>query len=93
MPIVVAIGSKDVNLDDLPLSSWERIEEIAGESWVRINPYTSARQARAVVTAAAEHVGADVAEVLGKLTPRTLLEMVRIVEDDKPEMYRDGVPQ
>ena len=96
MPIFVKLDDEhDYNLDALPISVWERIEELGGmDGWGECNPFKRARHARACIAAVAEHAGLpDVPALLAKVTPSTLMDYVRFDAGDEPKAYTDGVPQ
>lgn len=97
MPWRIQYDGHTLREGDITLAQAEHVEELTGESWLRINPYRSARHARAIVTvmyAAATGVQvADVAEKIGQIKVSDFLEMVDVVEDDTPQEYTDGFPR
>jgi predicted ArsR family transcriptional regulator len=83
--------------DDLTIEMAERIEEIVGEDWARLNPLRSAKHARAMLTVMhAAATGESEATVEKRVKPLRINEFVKMMqpaEDDLPVMYADGNPQ
>lgn len=82
---------------DLTLGGAEKVEELAGTTWLAFNPYRSAKQASALLAVlVAEGTGRTVEEVRGELAAMKvddILGCLEVVEDDLPVEYRDGNPR
>jgi len=95
VPIFVKVDDRSFDLDALPISAWERIEELGGlDGWGELNPFKRARHARACIAVVAELAGVvDVPALLATVTPANLMEFVSFDSGDQPKAYTDGSPQ
>lgn len=82
--------------DDLTIEMSERIEEIVGESWLRIAPIRSAKHARAILTVmhstATGEPEAEVEKRVKAMKNNDFIEALQPSEDDLPTLYQDGNP-
>jgi hypothetical protein len=94
VPFVVTVEGEEFNTDDLTLDETVAIEQGTGESWLSINPFQSAKQAREIIVVfLARRHGQDVArKIAGGMTLKQTLDGVKHVDSDLPEMWTDGMP-
>lgn len=82
--------------NDLTIGQAERIEDLTGESWLRIVPLRSAKHARAILVvmhAATTNEPEDAVSARVKdLKMSEFLKMYGTEDDDVPTMYLDGNP-
>lgn len=82
--------------DDLTIDMAERIEELVGESWLRLVPLRSAKHAKAILSVmhstAVGEPEAAVAKRVGALTVNAFATMIGAASDDLPQVYQDGNP-
>lgn len=82
--------------NDLTIGQAERIEDMTGETWLRIVPLRSAKHARSIlVVMHADAVGESddvVAARVKALKMSDFLKMYGTEDDDVPAMYTDGNP-
>lgn len=95
MPYVLSIGDGEYNTDDLTLDEAIAIEGEVSESWVYINPFRSAKHFKAIARVFLKREGKDDAAIATVLDPMTItaaLDSVKIIPDDLPDVYEDGLP-
>lgn len=88
MPLRVRVGDQAARSDDLTVEQLLGVEKATGKRWPEINPFASARDAFALVTAL---FGAD-AMTTARALPADVGQWVDIVDDDLPEAFRDCIP-
>lgn len=92
---VVGFAGQEWRTDDLTLDEAISIEETTGASWLEINPFRSAVHAKAIiVTFLARDMDRDAAMVkVGTASISEILDGVKAVKDDLPDVYEDGLPK
>ena len=92
MPFYFQHADHKVNLEDLPLDRWIKIEEACGLQWPEIltgKCIGDARVAKVVIEHAAEHLGIPVPP----LTLKAVVELITYApEETTPEQFVDGIP-
>lgn len=85
------IAGKVVRLDDLGIDEVEGALNGTGVNWYDFErrPYDSAKALVAFVKYLADDLGV---EAPMPLTPPKLNDLMKLVEDDVPEVYTDGMP-
>lgn len=82
---------------ELTIEQAEQVESLTGSTWLRINPYTSAKHAKALLAvlyaARTSSSYDDVVAKIGAIPVAEYLDMVKADEDDLPTEYTDGFPQ
>lgn len=75
----------------------EQVETLTGTTWLRINPYASAKHAKALLAvlyaARTDASYDDVVAKVGALPVTDYLDMVKTDDEDLPSEYTDGFPQ
>ena len=95
MPFKVTLGEGEAFLtDDLTLAEAIAIEKATGHSWYDINPFRSATDCQAIMVAfLSRTVAEDVAvKQVASMSLRDVLASVDVVADDRPQSYKDGMP-
>lgn len=82
---------------ELTIAEAEAIEDFLGMSWLQINPWRSAKQARGILAVLHEsrtgRARDDVYATLGTVTVTEFMQTnMGIEDDDKPGSYVDGNP-
>lgn len=82
---------------ELTIAQCEDVEDMLGLSWLQINPVRSAKQARGLLSVLhSDRTGKPRDEVfaaVGKLTAEAFtVDVLKLVDDDLPELYGDGMP-
>jgi hypothetical protein len=82
-----------VDIEDIPLDDFAKIQEQTGVEWWRVitSPLDNARAAQMLVEAASRVLGVPIPE---KLTPKTLVGMIE-VDNGKAnvsEVFEEGIP-
>lgn len=92
--VTVPNGGGSFFVDDLTLDEVCAVEEETGETWLRMNPARSARQARSIlVRFAARTLGdKEARRQVGSLSVRDVVGAIEVVEDDRPSEFHDGSP-
>lgn len=101
MPTFVNLDDARFNVDDLTLDECITVEREAGVTWLELNPFASARQAKAVVGAVARRLGKkDTLARLGNMKATDVIDLLEYVapdevkaEDDLPSEFVDGIPK
>lgn len=92
MPFYFKTDTHSVNLEDLPLDRWIKIEAECGAPWPEIltgKVIGDAKVAKAVIGQACEHLSIPVPE----LTLRSIVELIKFErEESTPEQFNDGIP-
>lgn len=94
MPYQIKVDGNTWRTDDLTLDEAIQIEIDADTNWGLINPFKSAKDAKAVLTAFMGRTDgrAGALNRVGKMTLTQILECIDIVEDDRPEQFEEGIP-
>lgn len=92
--VTIPNGGGSFFVDDLTLDEVCAVEDETGETWLRMNPARSARQARSImVRFAARSLGEKEAKrIVGGLSVRDVAGAIEVTEDDRPDEYQDGSP-
>jgi hypothetical protein len=87
-------GGGSFFVDDLTLDEVCVVEDETGESWLRMNPARSARQARAIMCRflARSKGDAEARKILGALKVSEVAAAITVVDDDRPSEYDNGSP-
>jgi hypothetical protein len=95
MPFIVTVGNREWRTDDLTLDEAIKIEEAIGRTWLEINPFRSAVDAKAImVTFLTREMAPDAAAAkVGALSLREVLDGVKTAKDDLPDTFEDGIPK
>lgn len=92
MPFIFTHGDRRLDLEDLPLDAWIKIQEATGLTWPEVltaKVLGDAKIASSVVAQCAAHLGIEVPT----LTLRSMLDAITIeVAENIPEQFNDGVP-
>jgi hypothetical protein len=83
-----------VTEDDLTLGEAEMVERVTGQSWAQIDPYTSARECRAILSVCLQSRtdldGAEAAKVAADVTVTEATEMLGTYEVVAPLVEHPG---
>lgn len=95
MPFIVSYAGQEWRTDDLTLDEAIVIQEVTGRSWLDINPFLSAVDAKAIIVEfLARDMDRDVAKAkVGAVSIREVLDGVKVAKDDLPDVYEDGNPK
>lgn len=91
MPIVFQYDGHELDIDDVPLSTYAEIERATGVEWYRLsaNPLQFAAAGEALAKACAARLNVE----LPTLTPRILVDLFDMrVGENRPTEYDEGVP-
>jgi hypothetical protein len=92
MPFYFQHADHKVNLEDLPLDRWIKIEEACGLQWPEVltgKCVGDAKVAKVVIEQAAEHLGIPVPT----LTLKSVVELITFDrEETTPDQFVDGIP-
>jgi hypothetical protein len=89
-------GEHVLSENDITIGQAERIEDLTGESWLRLVPLRSAKHAAAITTVmAADATGRpqdEIAAEVRNLTIGEFIEAYSVGDEDLPTMHEDGNP-
>lgn len=94
MPFRFVYGEESWTTDDLTIDEAIAVEEASGEPWLLMNPFRSAKAAKAILVAFLRRTRDEqqTAAIVGGLNLKRLLEMIDRVDDDRPATYEGGLP-
>lgn len=91
MPFEFRSGGKSVDIEDIPLDVYVKIEAETEIPWYRLTsaPARYAKAGSLLAKACADHLGVE----CPTLTPKSLVTMFELVEEpNTPTQYEDGMP-
>lgn len=91
MPFEFRYGGKTVDIEEMPLDVYVKIEAETGVAWYQLSaaPARYARAASMLAAECAKHLEIDPP----KMTPKALIQMFELVDEpNKPTEYEDGLP-
>lgn len=89
----ISLGGRSYNTDELTLGEIDAIEQISGESWSTVNPWTSIRAAKAFLAVLWIREGRDpnaTRDYLDRLTLADIRDSFRPVTGDAPAAAPGG---
>lgn len=96
MPWKIEFDGHTHRENDITIGQAERIEDMTGESWLRLSPLRSAKHARAILTVFhCDATGESEAQTAAKIRQIKLgefLEMFGQEDEDIPELFENGNP-
>lgn len=95
MPFIVTLDDGEFSTDDLTLEEAETLETALGKTWFELNPMRSAADCRAVsaVFLARNRSDDEAVKLAAAITVGRAKKMVRWENEDRPDMYEDGLPK
>lgn len=84
----LTIDGLTVRWDELTLAEVADVEQAAGADWHHIAPRRNVTHARAVLSVVAGRLGNTAEKLAAQVRPSDFAT----ADDDRPEMYEDGVP-
>ena len=95
MPFEITVAGETFRSDDLTVDEFLAIEKDTGRTWWDLNPIRSAGEFKAMASAwlARTRSPEDAAKIVGSLSIRDVVDNAKVVSDDLPDMYEDGIPK
>ncbi len=95
MAFELTVAGEVFRSDDLTIDEAVAIEKATGTSWLYLNPLRSGETFRAMAVAFLRRTKtpAEAEAIVGKLGLRDAIAAVKVVEEDLPDEYEDGLPK